>query len=187
MSNTKQYIADIFLPIMDHCRNEFIILHNRLGHLLNLFEALELILITVIDEVDFFFINETLNTFVDRLFVWPKVQRYFMLWTDHRALSSRSHQLLVFFISSCHWCLRRYQVIYRVNQLIILGLLLTILRICQIVPLRLTSGSHWCLSLSWRLTDGRFTCRSLGRALGRRFTSRGRFRCLLIVLFCHRT
>ena len=54
---------------MDHYRNELVILHNRLGHLLNLFEALELILITVVDKVDFFFINETLNTFVDRLFV----------------------------------------------------------------------------------------------------------------------
>ena len=75
MANTEQHVADIFFPISDHSRNEFIILYDCLSHLFNLFEALKLTLVAMIDKVHFSFINETLYAFVYRLFVGPKVER----------------------------------------------------------------------------------------------------------------
>ena len=113
VADTEKDIANIFLPIVDHCWNELIILDDCLSHCLDLFEALELTLIAVVNKVYFFFINETLDALVDRLFVRPEVQWYFVLWAYHSALSSRSHQLfLVFVVVHVFICL--LQVVYRV-------------------------------------------------------------------------
>jgi len=77
-----EHIADVVLPYMYRVLHGRVFVQGPQAVALDRSERLKSFFVAVVDEVDFLFVDETLDTLVDLLFVRPKVKRHIMRRTD---------------------------------------------------------------------------------------------------------
>lgn len=92
--DAPQYVPDVVLPLLDDVLHGGVLAQGPPPIALNRPELLKLLFVAVVDVVDLFFVDKTLDALVHLLFVGPKVKWHVVFLANVRAFNNALPVLL---------------------------------------------------------------------------------------------